>query len=102
MKLTSKQIAQQADDKIISEAGMFVVNWFKGRDYESYRTLNVIREKLWDRAEFSSLGEARRAQTEAGKDEHGRLGLLYAVSKTGITVFVDQDYEKRREECLSK
>lgn len=103
MASRSKEIAQRADDEVIASSQLFVVNWFLGRDPSTYRTGKVIRKELWRRAEFSNLADARAAKNAAGRDEFGRMGLIYAVSLTGgITVFVDDNYERRRENCPSR
>ena len=100
--MRSKDIAQAADDAVIASSRLFVVNWFVGRRPETYITKVVVRSDLWERAEFLTLEDARHAQEWRGADQHGRRGLIYAVSQNSmITVFVDDDYEKRRESCLS-
>lgn len=99
-RLTSKQIAQQADDDVIASATKFSVNWFLGRTDESYRTGRIYREDMWSRIEVDTLEEARAAVEAAGADRNGRRGLIYAVGAIGereVTVFVDPEFEARRK-----
>lgn len=98
--MKSKDLAQIADDKVITNASYFVVNWFIGRSLESYRNPGPIdRHSLWERAEFTTLAEARAAVRRYGQDPYGRWGLIYAVGGGSgcidVSVFVDDNFETR-------
>jgi hypothetical protein len=65
------------DAAAIAAASSFVVNWFLGRGQ-------------WERsAPLSSLAEARAIRDAVGIDQYARRGMIYAVTASQQTVFVE-------------
>lgn len=77
-----------ADAAAIAASTRFKVNWFVGRGPNDGPV--VDRNKIWDRSpELATLDEARTARDARGKDEYGRRGMIYAITKTNATLFVE-------------
>jgi hypothetical protein len=79
-RLRSKDLARIADSAAIRAASSFRVNWLLGRG--EYRN-----------AYFTTVVDARAARDEAGSDEHGRRGLIYALCDNGAAIHVGDEYE---------
>lgn len=86
-RLRPKDLAKAADDALIAASRRFTVNWFVGRAADDGG--RVSRASLWDREEFTSLEDARAAVGARGCDEHGRKGIVYAITLTGQTIHVE-------------
>lgn len=95
-KSRSKELLLAADARAIAGATAFAVNWFVGRTGQPGEV--ITRASLWDRADFpvadyadrdAALAAARSARDARGRDEHGRVGLIYCVSASGLTIHVE-------------
>lgn len=93
--LRPKDRALAVEAAAIAASTWFVVNWFVGRR----DGVPLTTRALWERADFRAsdyggdrnlaLAAARFAVAERGYDEHQRRGMLYAVSASGISLFVE-------------
>lgn len=54
-----------------------------------FTVVRLLGRARYYRAEFSSLTDARAHKVALGVDEYGRRGMVYAVTATGDSVFVE-------------
>ncbi len=74
-RLTDQLRAKDAE--AIASAPEFVVNWFLGRGQ-------------WERTTpLPTLAEAREARDARGADQFSRRGMIYAISASRQTIFVE-------------
>jgi hypothetical protein len=71
-----KEVQQARDAAAIAAASHFVVNWFLGAGQ-------------WEREEAPSLGAARAMRDARGRDDGSRVGMIYAVTRSNQTIFVE-------------
>lgn len=95
--LRSKDRAKLADDAAIAASTWFTVIHFIGRSGREPGPVSAEAQRLrWDfRAEdyggdrAAALEAARRAKLEAGRDPYGRGAMIYAVTASNATIFVE-------------
>jgi len=75
----SKDMQTAADIAAVSTAAYFTSVWFFGRG-------------RYERVEYATLLDARAAVATRGRDEYGRCGLVYAVTRTGMTIHVEDQW----------
>lgn len=75
--MKSKQLRLEHEAEAIASASYFTVCWFVGR--------GPTPAPLWERKEFPSLSAAR----EGKRDTAGRVGIVYAVTPSGMTIHVE-------------
>jgi hypothetical protein len=75
-----------ADEAAIAASSTFTVNRFIGRDGTSSV---AAHGQLWSQTTYPTLEQARAARDLLGRDEHGRRPFIYAVSPSGLTIFVE-------------
>lgn len=93
-KVGSRDRIREADEAAIRSAVLITLMRFVGREAGV-----VPRASLWDRTEFptdrygsapSALAAARFARdVEVPPDPYGRRAMIYAVTPTGRSVFVE-------------
>lgn len=92
--MKKKHPSRIADEAAIAVAPLFTVVRFRGR---SPTDGAVPRSQLYDVKEFkaedgdssSALEAARRYRLALGRDGYGRGAVIYAVSQSGMTIFVE-------------
>lgn len=87
----AKELANAADRAAIAQATAFTVNRFIGRSGREPFVRN--RMDLWDRYEVKRLAEAVALRARLGRDEYGRMPLIYAIAQDGRTIFVEPGWE---------
>ena len=91
-RLRGKDLARAADEAAIAEARLFTVVRFRGRDAADGP---VPRTALWDRREIrdadpaTALERARELKARLGNDAQGRRPMIYAVTDSGASIFVE-------------
>ena len=95
-KLRSKDLIKAHDDAAIAASSWFTLIRFVGRSGRETGPVSVIRQR--ERRDFraedygdgpAALAAARRAKAQAGRDEFRRPCTIYAVTASGMTLFVE-------------